>query len=219
MFGFFPQFERRKNTGGYRLIVSFLMLLAAAGGSSDAADRSKETIERAEPPGNKERLEKARQTVVRMFQKSYDEASTPAKKQKLARELLDNVPRIANNLEVRYALLIEAREQATAAGHLPTALEAIDLAAKYFRVDAIGLKTAALEKLSRSARDAAQQRDVAAAALALCRAALKDDRFDDAHRLAMLALVSARKSRSTLLIGQCNAAQLEIMKAKKQGNK
>jgi hypothetical protein len=215
MFGLIPQFERQKSADGYRLIVSLWMLLATAGGSSVAADRPKDAIERADPPGNKERVEKARKTVVRLFQKSYDEASTPAKKEKLARELLENVPRIADNEEVRYAMLIEAREQAIAAGHVPTSLEAIDLAAKHFRVDTIDLKTAALEKLSQSARDAAHHRDVAAAALALGKTALKDERFDDAHRLAMLALVAARKSRSILLIEQCNAALLEVMRAKR----
>ena len=195
------------------------MILAFVATFAFAANRSTDEIERSDPPGIKQRIETARKTVVQMFQKDYDGATTPAKKQKLARELLDNAPRIKDDLEVRYVILTEAKDQAIAAGQTALTLEAVDLTNKYFRIEPIEWKTAALEQLSKSVHDPAGQREIAAAALALSKTASQDKRFDDAQHLAMLALVSARKSHSMQLIGQSNAALLEIMAAKKNAKK
>jgi hypothetical protein len=195
------------------------ILLALLAASSLAADHPKNEPERSDPPRDKQLLEKARKTVLEMFQKDFDQATSPAKKKQLARELLENAPRIKEDLAVRYALLTEAKDQAIAAGQTALSLEAIDLTAKYFRVEPIAMKTAALEELSKSVRDPAGQRDIAVAALALCKTATEDNRFDDAQRLALVALIAARKSHSTQLVGQSNAALLEIMAAKKKAKK
>ncbi len=132
------------------LTPRFLLILTLLAASSLAADRPKDKSERPDPPSNKERLEKARKTVVQMFQDDFDQATSPVKKQELARELLDNAPRIRDDSDIRYAILTEARDQAIGAGQTALAFEAIDLTAKYFRIDPIEEKTAVLEQLSRA---------------------------------------------------------------------
>jgi hypothetical protein len=192
--------------------LAFVFLAA----SLFAAEPPKGDVERPDPPANTERLEKARQTVVQMFQKNFDKATNPAKKQELAQELFANAPRIKDDMEVRYAMLLEARDQAIAAEKTALALEAIDLTAKYFRVDPIEMKIAALEQLSKSVRDPVGRRDMTATALDLSKTAADENRFDDADRLAMLGMVSARKLHSPQLIRQANERMLEIMAAKKK---
>jgi hypothetical protein len=196
--------------------VRFFLIVVLVAASSLAAETPKDEVERPDPPANKERLEKARQTVVQMFQKSFDKATTPAKKQELALELIANVPRIKDDVDVRYAMLLEARDQAIAAGKTGLAIEAIDLTAKNFRVDPIEMKIAALEQLSKSVRDPVGRRDMTATALDLSKTAADENRFDDADRLVMLGMVSAQKMHSPQLIRQANERMLEIMAAKKK---
>ena len=181
-----------------------------------AADRAKDKddVDRPDPPTER-RLETARKTVLKMFQDDFDQAATPAQKRKLARELLD-APRIKDDLDVRCALLTAAKEQAIAAGQTGLSIEAIDLMAEYFHVDPIDMKIATLEQLSKKTRDAAGLREIATAALTVSKAASKANRFDDAERIAMVALVAARKSHSMQLIEQCNTTLLEITAAKKK---
>jgi hypothetical protein len=198
------------------MAAAFFLLLTLIAAPSLAADRPQDAKERFDPPQNKEQLEKARQTVVQMFQKDFEGAKSPAKKQALARQLLDNVPRIKDDVQLRYAMLTEAKDQALATGQIALAFEAIDLTAKQYRIEPLEGKIAALEQLAKTARDAPSQRNLASAALALSEKAIAASRFDDAQRLAMLALVSARKAHSTQLIRQANGALLEIMAAKKK---
>jgi hypothetical protein len=202
------------NFWGHFFAAWMISLLIAA--TSFADEQSQKESERPNPPSDKQRLEKAHQTVVQMFPKDFDQATSPAKKKKLARQLLDNAPRIKEDAEVRYALLVEAKGQAIAAGQIALALEAIDITAKYFRIDSIDSKTAALEELSRTVRESTGQREIAMAALELSKESSADDRFDNAHRLGMLALVSARKSHSMQLIRQAQETLLEINAAKKK---
>jgi hypothetical protein len=196
--------------------VCFFLLFSILGASSFADKSSKGKLERPDPPASKEEVAKARQTVAQMFQKSFDKATTPAKRQELAQELLANVPRIKDDANVRYAMLLEARAQAIAAGKTALSLEAIDLTAKYFRVDLIDMKITALEQLLKSVREPAGQREITGAALALSKTAADENRFENADRLVMLAMVSARKLHSPQLIREANERMLEIMAAKKK---
>jgi hypothetical protein len=113
-------------------------------------------------------------------------------------------------------MLLEARAQAIAAGKTALSLEAIDLTAKYFRVDLIDMKITALEQLLKSVREPAGQREITGAALALSKTAADENRFENADRLVMLAMVSARKLHSPQLIREANERMLEIMAAKKK---
>jgi hypothetical protein len=196
-----------------------LLFLSALAASAIAADGKNGEIERLEPPTDKQQLEKARQTIIQLFKKEYDLAVSPAKKQELARTLLENAPRIKDDSEVRYVMLTEAKDYAISSDQIVLTGESIDQLAKYYRLDPIELKIAAFERISKTARGATIHRDIATGALELSKSALQDHRLDDAKRLALLALVSARKSQSMQLIRQCNAALLEIDAARKKGEK
>ena len=129
-----------------------------------------------------------------MFPKEFAQAETPAKKQELARTLLDNASRIKADAEVRYVMLTEAETLAVAAGQVTLASESAEQLAKHFDVDAITAKADALEQLAKSARSAAVHRDVVAAALETAKTAYQASRFEDSERLALLAPASARRA-------------------------
>jgi hypothetical protein len=198
-----------------RLWMAFMVLAAMAVGLM-AAEPSNDEITKSDPPGDKERLGKARQTVVQMFATDFEQATSATKRQKLVRELLENAPRIKDDVEVRYAMLIEARDQAVAAGRVDLTEEAIDLLTKYYRLDPIALKTDALEQLSKKTRDAAVHRQIVSTAVSLAKSVAEDRRFDEANRLVLIALVSARKTKNAALIQQVNTTMLDIAAVKKR---
>src|SRR5262249_46001116 len=109
----------------------------------------------------------------------------------------------------RFVLLREARDLASRAGDVPAALRAIEEITKLYEVDALAMKTAALEAVCRSAGEAAGV-PLAQSALALIDEALAADNFDGASRLADLAWVGARKGKAIELAETAETRRKEV---------
>ncbi len=180
------------------------------------ASPAPQNIEETTPPTSREKLELAQQNLREMFKAEYGRATSAAGKANLAKTLLDSSQATADDADARYVLLREAHDLAVAAGDPALACRAIDEMAKLQRIDALGIKAAALGKVAESARGLTAHRATAQAALALVRQAIEAGRLDEAEQLAGLALSSARESASRTLIQQATAAgrQVEALKRK-----
>jgi hypothetical protein len=98
----------------------------------------------------------------------------------------------------QYALLSEACARAAVAGDVPRVLAAVDELARWFEVDALVFKAAALSKTA--TRNAERAADVARAALALADECRKQGRSDLTRSLSTTAASAARRSRDPELI-------------------
>ncbi len=163
------------------------------------------------PPDEAAR-QKALKTVEDVFKDEIAAAKTPAQRRGLAAKLLAAAAE-ADAAAERWVLLSLARDMASQAGDLETALRAADATAESFKVEGLPLKVEALEAATRSGALADQQKALAEAAVSLAEEALVGDDFETASRLNRLGVAAARKVRDAALIGRAAAQTREVEKA------
>jgi hypothetical protein len=123
-----------------------------------------------------------------LFQADYakrkpaDLLGLAAKLRQLARDTKDDPA-------ARFVLLREAQNLAAQAADPDTALKAIDELASAYRIDALEMKTTALETAVRSATTETPHRHLVATALALVEQAVGADHYPTAARLLRLAWI------------------------------
>ena len=178
----------------------------APGKSPPAADASSPFGDNLVPGGPEDQAEeqvkmsvperaariRARQEVRKIYRDEYGAATESGKKRSLAEKLMAVGMETRDDPETRYALFYEAREMAISAADARLLRKSIELLAKYYKVDA-------LEELNRSLAEATEERMAAAAkkalaplALELAGAAVVDDDYAGAERLAEWAKETAQ---------------------------
>lgn len=156
-------------------------------------------------PPDAERLQAARQRVRDRFQAEFRSATRVSAKTALAQKLMEAADDATLAPELRYAMLAEACDLAAAAGKAETACQAVDRLEIGFRVDAVALKVAALERMAKSLPGIHSQKEFIEVALKTASQAMEAQRAEEARKLADLALAVARRSRSPALL---RAAQM-----------
>ena len=186
------------------------------GGSGVLSDNSPDA-----PSTGRDTAEESQELVRRRFQSEYDRATSLPKKAALAKKLLATAKKAGDDLQVRLAMLREARDLAIASGEASVACDAIDVVAELQAADwQIGdvllMKTEALSEVSGNAVGRTGQKEVAQQALKLFGEAVAIGRFDEARKLAPLAVDAAKKSKNPQLILQATAAAKRLAAIKKK---
>lgn len=140
----------------------------------------------------------AEKLIKDVFKDDYAKR-TPADRQTLARKLLDQGLQSKDDPKSQFVLFREAREMASQAGDVQTAMTAVDEMAKVFAVEPVGMKQAVLANATKAARSPDEFQNLARAALRLADAAVAADDFDTAEKLTATALQNAKKSPDTTL--------------------
>lgn len=182
--------------------VEALLAEVKARGAAGAGDKL--------PAPDAARLQAGRQQVKERFQAEYRSATRAPAKTALAQKLLEAAEDPSLAPEVRYAMLAEASELAAAAGKAGMACQAVDQLDRAFRVDAIGLKVAALERMAKSVLGIHSQKEFIQAALEAASQAVGAGREEEAQRLADGAVTVARRSRSPALVRAALAGRQEL---------
>jgi hypothetical protein len=175
---------------------------------------------------NGDAVGEARDLVRQRFQSDYDRATSLPRKAALAKKLFAAAGAAGDDPRLRSAMLREAQDLAVACGEPSLACQTIDalvelLAADWQIGDVLSMKTEALVEAGSHAVGSTGQKEVAQEALELLDQAVAVQRFDEARKLAPLAVDAAKKSKNTQLILQAAAAAerlaAEEKKVKKKG--
>ena len=153
---------------------------------------------------------KARDLVHEIYGPQYDEAKTSTEKSALARKMLNQAAKTKGDPVSYFVLLRIARDMAIQAGDPHTSLEAVDQIARTYQVEAIAMKVQTLLQTAANARLPEQRKAVVQAALPLIRAAVVDDDYASANRLARKALDLARRARDAALLKQMVAINKDV---------
>lgn len=182
-----------------------LDVASVAKAPSESMPAKPDTPDKPEPaageiPTDPAELRKAEQAVREKFEVDRNLASSVSGKLKLSEKLASAASGANVPAAVRYVMLRDARDYALSAGKSAAACEVIDRLAEHFTVDALELKTAALEQAAKTARTAAGSKEAAECALKLADEALQALRPDEAVRLAAVAVTTAQRARNLALI-------------------
>ncbi|MBC8422728.1 hypothetical protein H8E07_01265 [bacterium] len=170
----------------------------------------------APPPTDAEELKRAEEEVKATFKAEYDAATSMPGKSRLATALLEAGEAMRDDPTARFVLLREAREAAVAAGEGELACRAIDAMSAFHKADVLQMKRTALAAAAKKARGLDGQKQIAQAALELVQQAVVAERFDEAAKLAEVALAAARKMNSRPLMQQAMVAGQQVEALRKQ---
>ena len=182
--------------------VEALLAEVKARGAASPADKL--------APPDPARLQAARQQIRERFQAEFRSATRGTAKTALAQKILDAAEDATLAAEVRYAMLAEACELATAAGKAGTVCQAVDQLDRAFQVDAVGLKLAALERMAKAVVGLNSQKEFIEAALKTASQAMEAQRIEEARHLADWALAVARRSRSPALLRAAQSGRQQL---------
>jgi len=171
---------------------------AAADSPSDKMDAGASGA--ATAPADPATVEQAEAAVRAQFKADYSRASSLSGKLKLSETLAAAADGAEVSADHRFVMLRDARDYALAAGKPEAACDAIDRMARYFSVDAVAMKTEALEHAAKKARTSTSNREVAECALAVTDLAILAGRSEEAGRLAAVALSTAQRARNAALV-------------------
>lgn len=138
---------------------------------------------------------KASVEIKELFGGEFSKAKTPTKKVKLAKKLLQEGVATKGNPTSRYVLFRIAKDIAAGAGDADTAFQAIDQMDKFYKIDALRLKSDALIKAAKYAKTKDATKVIVEKATLLIEDAVKKDEYDLAKELGKIALAAARKIR------------------------
>jgi hypothetical protein len=132
----------------------------------------------------------------------WTKANTTAAKRALAKKLVaqSRVYEADCNLVGYYAILQQAHQLAVAAGDAAVAFETADELARYFDIDPLDMKTAAVDKMLKAAKTAKQRAAVVQQGCAVLEEAAVKDEFEVVGQLRQQLRVEARKTHDNELI-------------------
>ncbi|HZK80200.1 MAG TPA: hypothetical protein VFC46_04015 [Humisphaera sp.] len=178
----------------FAMVMSIIVATAHTGSAAPSSAPTRMAI-----PAPAEQHAAAKR-VSELFKDDISKAKKPADKVALAKKLLQAGIDEANDPVGRYAVLMLARDTATAAGDCDVAIDALDELGKSYQLDPLPLKADALASAGRSAGTSAAHKAIALRAGQMADEAVGVDQFDLAKKLADVAMASARKSDDPALI-------------------
>lgn len=154
-----------------------------------------------------------RATAVALVEEVYGDdcrrAKTDSQKAAMAERLERKAVQSESDIAVRYVMLTMANELALQAGDIEKAISVINRLDKWYQVDGLELKIAAIQKASKS-NAAKSPKVIAECALAVLGEAVNLDRWDAINDLIDSALRSARIANDTSLMRRVLACKSEI---------
>jgi hypothetical protein len=161
-------------------------------------------------------LADAKTEVRQMFEADLMEATEDAAKTAVAEKMLRRAEEGGDRAAIRFALLSEAAHLAALGGDFDQMSAAIGRQAELFEIDAIDARSDVLFDAAKSINGAEVNQALARAALLVYDEAVLMEQFDQAARLARIALGAARKSADGELIKECSAREKEARELNKK---
>ncbi len=158
---------------------------------------------------------KALELVHEVYGRQSDEAMSSAEKAAVAKEMLDEAAQSKDDPASHFVLLGVARDMAVEAGEAGIALQAVDEITRAYQVDGPAMKLAALLAAAAKARSSKQRKAVVEAAIPLIHAAVDQDDYATAKRLAPKMLDLARRSRDRALLKKMVAIGRDVAASEK----
>ncbi len=155
-------------------------------------------------------LRQAQQSVRKTFAADFQAATTPPAKEELAKKLISQAAQAGDTPDVQVVMLQEAQRLAVESGKVDLALETVESLVQLGVASSLPLKAEVLEQLTKTARSANSNRQIAQAALDLVPKAAEARNRADAVRLAEVALTAARGSNNAVLMRQAAAVKQQI---------
>ncbi|GEM_PF-7064819 len=175
----------------YLCVAFCIVLLPSLLPASDAAKKS--------PLPNPAAIKDATALVNDTFNELLAAAKTPELRTAATKKLLDAAAEEKDPAS-RFALLVKARDFASAGADFDSAAAAIDAMDRAFDLDALKMKTDAAVAVARSARTAGDRKKLAQQLDSVIDAAVTADRYDLAKSLADIALTAARAANDADLM-------------------
>ena len=136
------------------------------------------------------------QAVAAQIEDVYklSQAKTAADKVKLARELSDLARKATQNTAERFVLRRKAMELAADGGELRLAFDAIETIGSEFQIDVLSAKETVLAKFAEKASEPDRAKAAVQQALELVDEALREKRYELAHKAATAAVRAAQRT-------------------------
>ena len=189
----------------------------AAGGAGGAAGASVAAPSGKRPAPASKDQHRAEQTIRGLFRTDYVD-HTPAGKLALARKLLSQGSATEGDAALQFVCFGEARDLASAAGDLPTALAAVDALDKEFAVDAVEMRAVAFVAAAPLVPAEASSEAVETG-LPLLEQAVAAEDFPTANRLLGALEAAANRSKQLPLVARVQAKRAEVAEVQQQAGR
>ncbi|MFZ5830810.1 MAG: hypothetical protein ACOY3P_12015 [Planctomycetota bacterium] len=183
---------------------------ATPAGSETTTPVSVTPAERYPVPSAKD-VTQAVRMIRELFVEEYREASGPSQQRSLANMLYQRGSETRDDPTARFALYLEAQEQAIAAGDVKLLYGVTGTVSRDFELDPGAAVQESLARFLGKPRELAATRVAASAAIELAREMLAGHRYDDAAALVGLARELARRARDTTTVRLTVALEREVI--------
>jgi hypothetical protein len=156
---------------------------------------------------------KAERDIRDVFKDEYSK-KTPPDRVALTKLLLDQGIQTKDDPAARYVLLREAKEVASAAGDLKSALRAVDEMAASFVIDAPSMRGGVFAAAAKAARTPEEFQSIADGFLSVTDEAIAAEEYEAAERWALEALSMAKKSKTPPLVIKAEGKGREVSERK-----
>jgi hypothetical protein len=147
------------------------------------------------PVPDEEAQRKAMGLLREVFLTEYQDARTPADKEKLARAILEQGPNCKPGSADKYAVFRVSIDMAAEAGAVRLVLSTIETLGREFEVDTLAIKRAMLRKAATVRRPTKETVEAAKLVLSAAESALSSGAYAAAHELTQIAAQIAERSR------------------------
>jgi hypothetical protein len=183
------------------IIATMVVLLSSLGATAQDGQKPN-------PPSSSEQAD-AEKLIKDIFKDDYAKR-TPADRQALARKMLSQALQSKDDPKSQFVLLREARDLASLAGDVQTALSAVDEMAKAFSVDSAAMRSTVLTNAAKTAKTPDDFKGLASMSLKMIDSLLLADDYDGAEKLAATASQNAKRSQDLPTINRAAAKSKEI---------
>jgi hypothetical protein len=159
------------------------------------------------------RIRDAEKAIRELFKDQYSKKA-PVDRQQLARTLLDQADRTADDPAARWVLFREAQDLAAQVGDLHTAIQSVEGASLVFDVDPLILKSAAVAAAGKAAKTPPESAALAEVLLRMADDFIAADQYDQASKAVQDAAQHSRRSTQAALVARATAKTKEIADAK-----
>jgi len=182
---------------------------APAPDAAPSAPKPEVDVTKRAPVPDAAKQKDAEKLIRELFKDQYARKAAADRRQ-LAKALLAQAPKSQDDPSGLWVLYREAQDVAVQAGETRVALEAIDGAARFFDVDSMQLRGAALTAIGKTAKTPEEFSTLTAAVGELVDDHLRADQFDAADRMTALELQYSRKSGNIPLATRAIARSKDV---------
>jgi len=155
----------------------------------------------------------AEKLIKELFKDQYAKKALPDRK-RLARVLLDQASKSQDDPAALWVLCREAQDISAQNGDVTTALEATEAASRFFDVDGMALRNAALVMAGKTAKAPEDFAALADAMLKLTDEYVMADQYEAAEKASALAVQHARKANDVTLTLRTTSRNRDVTEAK-----